>query len=775
MKHSKKSGSVLLVVVGMFAVLSVITISVITSVMGSYKLTRTSNERIEKFYSADSGLEIAYNKTIEVVQNAIDRGYEKVEEIKKGETLLDINRDVVDTTKEGWENEVFQKEYKQYLENNLEIAIDNVSHNSLIYDEFARGEEIIKVEADLHEVIIKEEKENIPLHLKSKFTSKDQKEREVEVDYDIKVPNYGIKEILEDVKGNSNIFDYIFAADGNLDIELAASFNVLGDMWVKGGELRDDEDLLSKGILVSEKHVNSKIEWHGDIATNGTLDLDDIGIDIPRDNNKNYNIYANDFRYVGDPDKKRYLFSSRVLGDEDVQNNYGANLHLYNDFIFNGTNTHVNLKNFYGLNDITSDELETKNPKVASSMIIESEDIGDLESEKNSQINIAGETMILGTAYLNLALNPVNNNDFFKTGESIVINRQSSPYTYRNYTEKEYLYKYKDKFHMVDKLYKNGDYTELTITDKVELVREFYKNELKNPSVENDILDVANGINLNEEKVFTTGVAYDEGNIVKGDNEEVFGIVGEKRKKYAKEVYLMRNGDVTEDDFAKKEVQSTVSSNFNWEAIEKLVQGGNILDVDKKTVLFEKDVDTHNLRNGGTIFRGVSEKVVGSTILGDYIGIFPTTDKINLVFNHTDNELVLRHNQPFEDNEKEDGKIYINLDLVNTHNMTPTLIISKGPVTLEKKSGVGSGFMEFTALVYTAGDLKFDIDDGPCNVGNYAAKDSKLNELFKKFFAEDGLGNIILGDIIGSTKFESFEKIVNAEDLIEKGKWKLTK
>ena len=792
MKYTKRKGNALLTVVGMFAIMSILIVTMINGTMASHQLTRNANNRIETFYSADSGLEIAYNEILSVIKNAIDSGYAEVERLKAAGGGVNTEQKLVNIGEEGWDNKVFQTTYKKYLKDNIEIAIDNVTHNSIIYDEFNRDEQVVQVAAQLHEEIQNEKKELLPVNLKATFTDEDDKSRAVEVDYDIEVPDYGIKEVLEEVSGNDNIFDYIFAADGNLDIELDSSFNVLGDMWVKGEELRDINDPLSSGILIRDKGINSTLTWHGDIATNGTFDIQNANLSIPNNNNRDstdpnvemgYNIYANDFRYVGNPEKKRDLFNPIPLEDEYTNpSNEGLNLHVYNDFIFDGTNTDINMKNFYGLNDITdaSGINNDGKPKVASSMIIESEDFGK-DSANNlasSKINIASDTMILGTAYLNLSETPLSKNEFFKTGESIVINRHSSPYTYRGYTEEKYLYKYKNNLHMIDKLYKDGEYQDLKIYEKVNLVKEFYNSQIKDTNKENEIEGLAKGMNLNNNKIHTAGVAYNNGNVVNLQNYTMSRSIEGKRKEFAREVYFMgdEKASVTEDDFSKQSVETTVVNNFNWDAIRKIVESGHIYDTDKKTILFERENNEHNLSNGGAIFKGISTKTLATTILGRPIGIFPAEDKINIIFNYSDNELVLRHNQPFSEEEKEEKKIYINLDKVFNHNMTPTLVISKGPVTIERIKGAhGSGNMEFTALVYSASDLKFDINDGPCNVGNYSPIDTNLNELFKKFFAEGGLGDLVLGDVIGGTTSESIEKIVNAEDLIKKGNWKLNK
>ncbi|MGL4656660.1 MAG: hypothetical protein ACRCWM_12395 [Sarcina sp.] len=805
MRPLKRKGHALLTVVGMFAIMSILVVAMINGVMTSYKLTRNSNDRLETFYSADSGLEIAYNELISVVKNAIEVGYEKVESLRNDGPPIDANRNLINTSQEGWENEVFRAEYKAYLENNLEIAVDNVKHNSPIYDKFERDGRIIQVEAKMEEPIKDEastndsnaikKKEQIGVNLKSTFENKDGKSREVEVDYDIVIPDYGIKEIFAKTTGNKNIFSYIVAADGNMDMELDTSFDIYGDMWVQGGEQRDKKDPVSNGLLIRDVGEQSAVTWHGDIGTNGTIEIRDSNFDVPKNDNTDYNFYAKNFKYTGNPKTwaKRNLFSKSPLGEGDAQNNYGLNLHVYNDFIFDGTNTDVNLKSFYGLNDITDNNYlnPDEEPKVASSMIIESEDFGGIDiktggtAKTSSNISIGNETAILGTAYLNIAENPFEKNEFFKTGESVVINRHSSPYTYRGYTENEYLYKYKGKLHIIDKFYKNGSYNDLTIVDKVGLVKEFYNKNINLGTEKDKIVGLGKGFKVNENNLLTAGVVYNDGKIIQGHNEKVASTIEEKRKKFSDEVYYMRDSsaNIIEQDFKRGKVVNTVGGSFNWDEVRKIVTNGDILD--DEGILFDRDDNEHNLKNGGTIFRGHPEKTMVGKVAPGISLPGMNHAKVNVILNYSDNELVLTYGEEVPDEERLDGKIYVDLepeDIAGVLYMHPTVIISKGDILMKKNKlpPLSNGILPNTplnlrTLMYTAEDLKFDIEATTSIVGNYFARDTTLNDLFKAFFTNtQGVGRSFTG-ILGGKQSEEVEKVVNAEDLIKKGEWKLNK
>ena len=150
MRYKKKKGSTLLVVVCLCAFLSVLTISIMLVTTGGFKLRKDENTRIENFYSADSGIEIAKNKSVEVIEDAI----------KSGETIINIMIEkpkefpYIDFSKDGWEQEPFKKEFEDYIAKNLEKEIDNTAMKdgsavtTVIYDEFKRDNLVVKVDAE---------------------------------------------------------------------------------------------------------------------------------------------------------------------------------------------------------------------------------------------------------------------------------------------------------------------------------------------------------------------------------------------------------------------------------------------------------------------------------------------------------------------------------------------------------------------------------------------------------------------------------------------------
>ena len=156
MSRRRKKGSILVMVVCLGAFLSVIIMSLMLVTTNGHALRKEENTRIENFYSADSGLEIASNEIVKVIKKAIDSGENIIKE--KIENLE--SHPEIDITVEGWEQKAFKKEFEEYIDKELEKAIDNVcigntendmngktTDLSKIYNNFRREGVEIKVDA----------------------------------------------------------------------------------------------------------------------------------------------------------------------------------------------------------------------------------------------------------------------------------------------------------------------------------------------------------------------------------------------------------------------------------------------------------------------------------------------------------------------------------------------------------------------------------------------------------------------------------------------------
>ena len=78
--RKKKKGSSILITVGMFAMLSILIMSVLAMTTSGYSLRIKNNKRIENFYAADSGLEISQKVLHDYLGKVVKASLNKVDE-----------------------------------------------------------------------------------------------------------------------------------------------------------------------------------------------------------------------------------------------------------------------------------------------------------------------------------------------------------------------------------------------------------------------------------------------------------------------------------------------------------------------------------------------------------------------------------------------------------------------------------------------------------------------------------------------------------------------
>ena len=215
MLKGKKDGSVLLIVLGLFAFVSIMITSIMMMTTGGYKLRKTQNTRVENFYGADSGIDISESITIELIEEAI----------KKGNEAVDIS--TVTTAEE--KNKEFKRVYKKHIVSKFEKEVDNVNGSERHgisepkytdedleqYNAYDKNSQIVKVEAiefygsnketekiempsrkaiesddinDIAAAVAVESMDVFHTVLKSDFKDKDNKDRSIEVAFEIDVP-----------------------------------------------------------------------------------------------------------------------------------------------------------------------------------------------------------------------------------------------------------------------------------------------------------------------------------------------------------------------------------------------------------------------------------------------------------------------------------------------------------------------------------------------------------------------------------------------------------
>lgn len=765
----KKKGSTLLIVVCFFSILAVVILSIMSMVTTGFKLRKDENKRIESFYGADSGIEIAKNTILAFIDESVENAYEHVKKLET-EHIHDGCSNV-DFTDERWKDTHFKEYFEKFIDNGLEEKIDNVDFTSPIYNDFDRAGKIVKVDA------IKgiRDKGIQAWALKSNFKDKDDKEREVVFNFNIETPSYGKK--AGEAVINDSIFDYIMGIDGNLDINNNGTFESLGDMWIGGSNQegnREDANYNPAIKLHGNNGLQQVFHWQGNIVTPRDLSIENVNINA-------HNIYADDFIYRGSGDKLQ------------LRND----LYVYNDFIFDGNKTTVDMKNYYGLDEIDTKENPSeqdltenaKNWGTASSIIVNSKDFGE-----TSKINIQENMYVLGTAYLKLK------GIDYKTGESVVINKFTEPYTNRRLveeglTEDKYLYEYMNPLHIVDQIWDGKEYKNLSVGDKVEVINKYFADnkEVLESSVFNGIAVGGN--------TYTAGVSYNtnkkEKGIVQPNSDYPACSIKEhshganqrnmvecSRKEFVEQAYNMGNTlsyAESEAEFKTKNIAASVEKSFNWKFIrDNLMTKENLTHKDGGEEIFKrissypdngKVKDAVWFESTKTVKDILGDKIEGSTsILGGA--------KINILFNVSERDksgnkigeakkiIFSQHTSTLKE---EKGNLLVPANLVES-NANITVVISDGDILVDQNNI--SKNSEVRGMFYTTEDLDLDIS-GVMRFGNHAVPEfEQLNYIFKELFV-GVIGGVVDGG--GIIDQGNGEEVVNPSDILRGVKWELIK
>ncbi|WP_297520660.1 pilus assembly PilX N-terminal domain-containing protein [uncultured Clostridium sp.] len=789
---NKKKGNVLIVVVAMFAFISILIMSVMTMTTGGFKLRKDESARIENFYGADSGIDIAESITVELIEEAIEKGNDEVESYTG---LTDEQK-----------NEVFRHEYANYIKVNFTKEIDNTTETSIRYDKYEKEGQPIKVAVKKFEEVLIDNTagdkvlENFAVALESSFKDDKDKDRIVSVNYTLDIPDYGVETIEKPfVSDKSNLLDYLIATDGNLYMDINGSTAIYGDLWVNG---RDSiTDRFERGIHIkggSNKPTGQKgdINIDGKVITRGAISLNNTIIDFHE------NTYSRDFKVTGEGN----VINGRITSEKNTDFKTPLqDIYVYNDLVFESVDSKLNMKNYYGLNDINEyetgfTEADLSEAERSSSIIVNSEDFGS-----NSKIKM-DEMYVSGTAYIG-GINPMDGLKNYQSGESVVINRNTKPYTDRQLLEsmtaagrEEYLFKYKSPLHIVDQIYIDADkdYRDLNLNEKIELVEKHYGLKIDNPNEKNNEMksndkDLFNGIEVTSGNIRTTGVGYANGK-AHGSNTDFD--LDNQQEEFVKEVYY-RNTKKPDmpTDFWNKPEDINVSESINWNAISKLIKKQSIyntIDGDSGSKLHEGEITEKEMfkkqgfnygpsevKNNIGIFATemtLSELLHGQIELDKHNDSIKPEDKLNinimsdisglkvkLIFNNTNKEIMV---SDLDDSYKNN---IINVKSDFLHEIA--VVISKESVEV---------FMdEVTANIYSiilsGGDLRYKMNSSG-NLGSFSQDGKALNIIFKRIFDFGAFENILGGgDGTGDVVVGESNTVVYPSDLIKDKVWDLKK
>ncbi|KZL93403.1 hypothetical protein [Clostridium magnum] len=623
----KKKGSSLIFVVVTFAVIATFGFSILSLTLVSYKKRFVETTEKRNQYFSESGLDIAYGIIGNIVDEGIKEGNTAVdvymntlngedgilqqekEKLKNGEIpayprpnnntkSLYIEDDGV-TVNEGYvkeqQNITFKQAYMDYVENNIKdnwnSEDNNLTRTIPMKDEdysstnivnkpsvkiYNKDDENRPVEVEFKDINnyrnTNKRQSVLALYLKSNFTDQNVK-KIINVGYDILTPDYNaiyytstnnFKLPIISVWNNKAI-----CIDG--DLKIGGTFNVTGDIYVKGTDTDDG------GININNS--NSVVTLTGNASTSQNFKISKPNNTVTV--NGSGNVYASNVEIAEGAD------SSNLT----VQNSVYTN----NDLALNATTSHIDIANFYGINDISKFQsiIQTK---VSSCIRVNSEDLGS-----GSSIKISNDAILMGTAYIKISDDSTltetthintddNSKSFYQTGESVAVKGNYRAYTEgltseeaarqdqyyggdknkpkQSLKEDNVVFDYLDPLRLVTR-FRDTDNTDLNWQDKSDYFS-IYVDEHKNDT--NNELNLGDGITLPmaadlqpgeraDKNIIHTGAIIANGNVYNGnyygDND---GKVADKQNSFASMVYEM--GDVKDlaNVYAQGKVKKAVYS-----------------------------------------------------------------------------------------------------------------------------------------------------------------------------------------------------------------------
>ncbi|MCB2312656.1 hypothetical protein LGL55_15515 [Clostridium tagluense] len=471
MKKSKKGSSLVLVLI-VFAILSILGMAMISLAASNYKVKIVKGNIKANMYASESGIDEAYGIIGKMVDEAISKGND---DVKLYMSNLHLDEQVVN--KEIFLNKILEKrkieDAKTALEPNLdkdvidelEKQIDDISKfiinplNNSVYvnDDLSINIDLIKKEQnDLFKdsyksfVIkkialintVEDSGNNLILAFNKKYILRmPQNQKAIvyvenfdnvmsfdsENRFTVNLKSiYKNKNIEKIIKADYDIYtpDYedAFYVQNNhkeifKNIVWSKSICADGDMKIENnGELNVNGDIYVKGESKTDSNggieiLNPNVNVTGDISTNGDLSV------FSKESNVavSGNVYARNVIVKEGSD-------GSTLTINKFNNLYG-NVCTVDDLELNSEKSKIDIKgSFYGMEE-GSDNIT---PDTSSSIIINSDDLGEIDTDGKligSSLSIGEESIIMGTAYINTL-------PMYQTGESLSIKGN-----YRAYTE----------------------------------------------------------------------------------------------------------------------------------------------------------------------------------------------------------------------------------------------------------------------------------------------------------------------------------------------------
>lgn len=485
----KKKGSTLMMVMAVMAILMISGTAILSLSLSEYKYRGIEQSKKMSLYASEAGINEAYNKMQEYVNNAIEQGNKAVEAYNGDLSgLLDSEIGKISnnsaTTSEYIKNIVWSNEDKKTIisysineekinEDRKAVFIKGYHLNSLDvlgYDDYILNNTDNAETTSLVSMIkkadygvksgdsisitpqISSNSGLMPLkvELDSKYTTNSiQRELKVtyyinEAEYNkkydipsqmIRLPKAGFSKALmvgKNMKLQSGA--KLIAAGSSINGDVTKKYN--SDIYVAGDN--------STGITLEG---NNELNVNGNIATYNNIEL--------KGENNNLsvisgNLYAKNF----------FIDENSSNSSVELKNNGGStrdgSLYTLDDFEINGSKSKINIGGDYnGVSDGSSGSVDSNgyhnDPDNSSCLVVNTEDIGVTEG---SSLTINKNVNIAGTSYITLA-----GDKKYQTGESVSVKGNYVAYTstltkdttLEKYREKNIIFEYWDPLRVVTK------------------------------------------------------------------------------------------------------------------------------------------------------------------------------------------------------------------------------------------------------------------------------------------------------------------------------------
>lgn len=347
--------------------------------------------------------------------------------------------------------------------------------------------------------------------------------------YTLKVPNYNdifFEQGTDKLYQYAGLYDKGIVVGGNMIVDGINRLTVNDDIFVQGNYEDTDDNSSNRvydkyigGIVIN--NIDSNVKFNKNVVTRGTLNI--------RDNVESADISGNLYAaniFAGNPESL-----SKVITKSNL--NIDGDAIIDNDLSLSAIDTHINITNYYGINDkniLYKDLIENKNSnpnekyKSSSSIIINKSN--NENGDKPSTITITNNAYLMGTAY-------IATNGNYQTGESIAVKGNYSAYSYPIDIDEKFIYD--NPLYLLD---------EDDVFKKAEHFKEYWesrKNNLKSEGIilPSEIYSVGAVVYASGDKVSDSTYTPDKDSIIKS-----------KRAEYASRVYYLDNAnEINENDY----------------------------------------------------------------------------------------------------------------------------------------------------------------------------------------------------------------------------------